>query len=299
MTVQAIDPATDLGDQHAAVGQRRIAVGVAQGAGRIMHAVPGATDRAHNALGAINPQHATIDDVRHLDLAGRKQIGVVGMRQIPRGASQHARVAIAPDDPRMAAERDHRNRIGELIVGRDVPAIRGDKRVIGLGQLRRGAQHREVPQDPLARVDDDHPVVVAVGDHQIARQPGSPRDRRHSQAREHRVATDQRGTPVRRRHTTSSACDRTITRQLTTTGRQHRDRQQHADHRPDRAGPCVHRTVGTRRARTARKDSPTCSSTGIPSAKAVMTSTACRIRPDASPRLARTPNGARTAMHAA
>ena len=99
------------------------------------------------------------------------------MREIAGRAALHFRVAVLPDDSGVAGERQDGDRVRELLVGDDVAMIGGEEGVVRAGELLpggEGAWSGETPDDPFAWVDDDDPVVVAVGDHQVPGQRRGP-----------------------------------------------------------------------------------------------------------------------------
>jgi hypothetical protein len=88
------------------------------------------------------------------------------------------------------AQVDLGDRLVELLIRRDRAVARREERVVGVAERLAGANVsalREAPDDPLRpRVDEDDPVVVAVGDQHVAphrapfqrRQPERPLGRR-------------------------------------------------------------------------------------------------------------------------
>ena len=80
-------------------------------------------------------------------------------------------MAVRPDDP-VAAEVDQADRLVELLVDRDAGVAGREERVVGVVERLPGsdvARARELPDDSLARRDEQDPVVVAVGDQYVSR----------------------------------------------------------------------------------------------------------------------------------
>ncbi len=111
------------------------------------------------------------------DRAVAEQVGVVGLVQVARFRAGHAGVAVGPEQ--LAAG------IGELddalvllLVGDDPGAAVDEEGVVGEvepARRRRVRARGEAPEDVLLGVDDEQPVVAAVGDHHL---PGKGRGRR-------------------------------------------------------------------------------------------------------------------------
>src|SRR5205823_12229779 len=90
-----------------------------------------------------------------------QEIRVVRAREIAGAGAAHSRMTVRPEDL-VRAHADLLDGLVELLVGRDLPVAVGEERVVGLWQ-------RIAPDDPLRRRrNDDDPVVVAVGDHEVA-----------------------------------------------------------------------------------------------------------------------------------
>ena len=135
---------------------------------------PARPDRAHDVLAPVEPHDAAVDDVGDLISPLREQVGVVGMGEVaraPRPATSWC--PYSHDDPGPPTERDDRDvsENSSLVMIERPSGVRNASS--GPANCWPGggrAGLREAPDDPLARVDDDDPVVVAVGDHQVAGQ---------------------------------------------------------------------------------------------------------------------------------
>ena len=181
----AVDPAADLGHEHAAVRERRVAVRRAQRVRRIVRAVAGVSDTAHDVFRAVHPQHAAVDDVGDLHEPVRQQVRVIGIREIAGRGSAHVRMPVRPFDA-VRARADQRDRLVVLLVRRDRLVPGREERVVRI------VQPFDPPDDLLRGRDEDDPVVVAVDNHHVAgdrpggdrRQPELLRRRRRHRRRQ-------------------------------------------------------------------------------------------------------------------
>jgi len=149
-----------------------------------MDATAGTAERTHDALGAAQPDDPAVDDVGHHDAIAGDDVRVVGMREIPAAGPLRPLVSVLPKHARPAREGDLRDAVRELLVGDDRAPVGSQEGIVGSGELlaRRMARPGEPPYDALAGADDDDPVVVAVGDHQIAGKRTADRDRAQAEA---------------------------------------------------------------------------------------------------------------------
>ena len=199
MTVEAVDPAADLSDEHAAVQERRCAVRRGERPRWVVGAA-GAAELAHDAVGRAEAQDAAVLDVGDGDRAVWPDVRVVGIGQLARRGAGDAGVAIAPDDP-VRADVDLRDLVVELLVRDDPPVAGREERVVGVVEgltAAKVAGPRELPDDPLRGRDDQELVRVAVGDQYVARHRAGPDRRQAERSSRGRAAPDapaQRGGP--------------------------------------------------------------------------------------------------------
>ena len=136
-----------------------------------MAAGAGSAEFAHDPAGTIDQEDAAVADVGDHEESVRQQVGVVRVGQVARSGAGDTRMAIGPDDP-VAAEVDQADRLIELLVDRDAGVAGREERVVGVVERLPGsdvARARELPDDSLARRDEQDPVVVAVGDQHVSR----------------------------------------------------------------------------------------------------------------------------------
>src|SRR5436190_7635699 len=159
--------AADLGDEQAAVRERRDAVRIVEAVGRVVDAVPGLAQLKDDPLGRADPADGAIADVGHRDVAVRQRVGVVRRVQVPRPRAWDVVVAVLPDDS-PARDGDAVNDLVLLVVGDDRLAVWCEERVISREALtpRQAVRSWEAPQDPVRVVDDEQASVPAIGDQQ-------------------------------------------------------------------------------------------------------------------------------------
>ena len=165
-----VDPAADLGHEHAAVREGRRAVRGREPLRRVVPAGAGVADLPHDAVGAVDEEDAAVLDVGDHEEPALQQVGVVRVGEVARPRPRHARMAVRPDHP-VLRERDEAHRLVVLLVDRDALVVGREERVVRVveGLPRQDVSRaREAPDDVLRGRDDQDPVVVAVGDHHVA-----------------------------------------------------------------------------------------------------------------------------------
>ena len=157
--VDPVDPAADLGHEHAAVRKRRVAVRAREPAGRVVDAAP--SEHAQHASVVPQLDDPAIADVGHRRHAVREPVCVVGGVEVAVRPPGDSGVPVAPDDT-LRPERKLRERVVELLVRDDAAVAGGEEGVVRL------PEPRSLPDDAAVRREEDQAVVVPVGDEEIA-----------------------------------------------------------------------------------------------------------------------------------
>ena len=102
-------------------------------------------------------------------LAVAEQVGVVRRVEVAGGGSRRPRVSVVEDDaPRRIGDLD--DRVVVLLVGDDRPPVVDEEGVVGEVEAamgRRPSPGRVLPDDLVAVVEEEQPVVAAIGDQQL------------------------------------------------------------------------------------------------------------------------------------
>src|ERR1035437_4846471 len=169
--------AADLGDQQAAVGQRRVAVRDRVADGRSVRADPRLSPLADDPLVWRDLDDPTVSDVRYDHVAVSEPIRVVRSVQVAGQRAGAAVMAILPDDP-ACRDVDPEDHLVTFLVGGERSSVRREEGVVGAEGLARGqaSGDGEAPDDPSAVVHGDDPAVAAARSEQATRErPGGSR----------------------------------------------------------------------------------------------------------------------------
>src|SRR5438128_360862 len=168
---EVVDPGPgNLAHEQPAVGERSGAVDGAERPWRIVGADARRAQFTDDAPAGRDEEHAAVVGVGDGAQAVGEEVCVIGRVQVAGRPPAFADVTVAPEKP-PARERDHFDRVLLLLVRDDPPVPRAEEAVV-VEVKREGqatARLRVAPEDSLPAVDEQDPVVAAVGDQQVAR----------------------------------------------------------------------------------------------------------------------------------
>ena len=169
---EVVDPRSgDLRDQHAAVGQRRIAVRRRDRSRRVVHADAGLTNLTHDPA-MSDEEDAAVVRIRDGRGSAREDVCVVRRVQVTGAAALDARMPVQIGHP-MGGDVDQEDVVVLLLVRDERPAAGHDEGVVVEDELapeRPVACCREAPERSPLRVDEQDSVVPPVCDQHPAGQ---------------------------------------------------------------------------------------------------------------------------------
>ena len=189
---EGVDPgAGDLADQRAAAGKWRRAVHCAEGARWIVRAHAGLTDLTHDTTARRDEDDPAVVRVGDGDEAVRKLVRVIWRVEVPGRPSLDVRVAVVPQHP-SRREAEDLDRVLVFLVRDDRAQARAEEGVVVEAEgVRRAVRSRIPPDESLAVVHEQHPVVAAICDQEVAGdRRGYTRRGRRAHARRRAVAAE-------------------------------------------------------------------------------------------------------------
>src|SRR5262249_19813867 len=156
-----IDPGSNrLTDQNATVVKRCRTVHGAQRARWCMHAAPVRTYLADDPPGGGDEEHAAVVRISDRPQPVREEVRVIGRVQVARRDAADVWVPVAPEKA-ATGEGDDLDRVLVLLVADDAGEAGAEERIVVEPKRHRQAlvAPRIGPEDPLARVHEQHSIV--------------------------------------------------------------------------------------------------------------------------------------------